>query len=87
MRGQKFAAMMRKHLRIHMPDLLTEVKQELRGRTPDEWETIAKDAKVSPSMIAQLGRGHYKSCPTYRNLTRIAESLRRHPRLPKAVAA
>lgn len=67
-----------------MTDLKAEVVKELKGRTIAEWEAIASTADVSPSMIAQLGRGQYKSSPTYDNLTRIAEAIKRHPRQKQA---
>lgn len=80
MHQQKFGAIIAKTLFINMTDLKTQVVEKLRGRSIAEWDAIAADAGVSPSMVAQLGRGHYKSSPTYDNLTRIAAAVARHPR-------
>lgn len=66
-----------------MTDLKAEVVAELTGRTIAEWDAIAAAAEVSKSMIAQLGRGKYKSSPTYEKLARISQAIKQHPRQQK----
>jgi hypothetical protein len=70
-----------------MTDLKTEVETGLKGRSMAEWKSIATEADVSESMVCQIGRGHYKSCPTYDKLVRIAHALRNHPREKMAPAS
>lgn len=67
-----------------MSDLKQDVVSALKGRRMSEWEAIAKEAKVSFSMIAQLGRGHYKSSPSYIRLHCIAETLKKFPKQARA---
>lgn len=57
-------------------DLLQEVRSGLNKRK-GEWPQIANSIPgVSYSWISQLGRGTYKSEPTYSRLKVVAEYLR-----------
>jgi hypothetical protein len=50
------------------------------GARKGEWKRIADELDgVSYSMIAQLGRGKYKSSPTVGKLEKLAAWLREHP--------
>lgn len=60
--------------------LLTEVVAGLAARKGD-WRRIASEIPgVSYSWLSQLGRGKYKSAPTYRRLSAVAEYLRNEKR-------
>jgi predicted transcriptional regulator len=69
-----------------MADLLVEITRDLKRRTPSERKSIAEAAGVSASMVEQIGRGHYKSCPTYKNITAIAKAIRRSKQTGEAAA-
>lgn len=57
--------------------LLTEVISGLAARK-GEWKRIADELPdVSYSWISQLGRGKYKSAPSYHRLRTVAEYLRK----------
>lgn len=57
--------------------LVTEVVAGLAARK-GEWKQIADAVPgVSYSWIAQLGRGKYKSAPSYKRLLAVAEYLRK----------
>lgn len=60
-----------------MDDLAKTVVEGLRARK-GRWKQIASDLApvVSYSFISQLGRGTYKSSPSYRKLKAIADYLR-----------
>lgn len=57
-------------------DLLNDVIGALRAEKGN-WRTIAEELspRVSYSFIAQLGRGKYKSAPSYERLRLIADHL------------
>ena len=56
--------------------LITEVVAGLAARK-GAWKRIANDLPgISYSWIAQLGRGKYKSEPSYKRLRAVAEYLR-----------
>lgn len=67
-----------------MTDLKQEVINGLKNRPLVEWNAIAIEADVSPSLIAQLARGRYKSSPIYSNLLSIAAAVKKFPRQKKA---
>ena len=57
--------------------LISEVVAGLASRKGD-WKRITREIPgVSYSWISQLGRGKYKSAPSYKRLLLVAEYLRR----------
>lgn len=57
-------------------DLLKEVREGINARKGD-WKQIARDVPgVSYSWISQVGRGAYKSEPSYTRLKAVADYLR-----------
>lgn len=56
-------------------NLLEQVKSELKARK-GQWKMIAADVPgVSYSWISQVGRGNYKSAPSYERLLAISSYL------------
>lgn len=56
-------------------DLFTEVKKGIRANKK-RWHEIAKALPgISYSWLSQIGRGHYKSQPSYKRLRKVAEFL------------
>ena len=67
-------------------DLFDEVRRGLEARR-SQWEAIAEAVPcVSLSWIEQVGRGHYKSKPTYDRLNAVAKHLKKLPVDGKRVA-
>ena len=58
-------------------ELLKEVEKGLKKRKGD-WLRIASDIpNVSYSWISKVGRGKYRSAPSYKRLQAVAQYLRR----------
>ncbi len=59
-------------------ELFTEVQSGLKERKSD-WPRISEETGVSTSWLEKVAGGYYKSDPTYKRLSGVAQWLRANP--------